>query len=1225
MGKTSKRLLSLAIALVMVLSMVPAGGFEAKAAETDPIAKGQQVKTDAEALENGAFLNATGTVENQTCPVCGTLQNWTALDSETLANGEALVAGGHYYVSQACTNMTSYISGPSAAGQKACLLLNQKTLRSTGLVIMGSLGTFNVMGRGIVQGGSVSDFGSTVQILSRYDTTGANPLNLYGGTYSSTDESNASPVVATHNNGGHLNIYAGATINASTGNPALYVGPGARFAQSYTSVGIYGGTIDASDSSKPAITMGGTNQNILNKLTIAGGTIKGKDTAIHVCTIAGRKSTLEITGGTIESGNIVATEAGATVAVTGGTFNFDPTTYVSAGYAATQNGTTWTVAASAQGYQAECAACGGMQTWTAIESTPTAALATGHYYIKSDLTLTASITTEAGSTVCVLNDKNLTSTTNNIFLPYGVLNIMGSGTAKVNSANTDMGVISVGAAADQIAVVNIYGGTYENLRGPDDRGVLVIGGHGGSITVHNGTFVEPIMVKGAAGKTANLTIKNGTFTGSGIIANWGAEPVANITIEGGTFNTGKMVRSPSAAFVDTNTTFSVTGGTFNFDPTDYLAAGYSAKLEGGKYVISDCSQGHNMSEATCLLPATCKACGVTEGAALGHDFQGTEEGAKCSRCDVVRDAKHPATMGNTLHCDKCDQDIAIGSWTPITASAELGNGHYYLANDIEGPITVAASANACLHLNGYGVTHATQAILVSKASSTLSIMGEGNVSATAAGNGVNNGAAVVNTTAAGAAMNIYGGTYTTSQVNRGAVVAGDYSTVKIYGGTVNGPILLKNTNKAVEIHDGEFTNSYGIFNGYGLTDKKNISILGGTFHSKLLQNPGTTETCHFNYENMPGNAIRGGIFVTNPCDYTDGYCADILENSYYQVKNQEHVNWAKVGETETWICTDCGWIDGEEIPGMTAVITPNETKYYENAADAVAAYVAGAYNGIGYIKVFSDSEIEIARDTYIDANGYKVTVTGSGKVFPMDAANDSYVSYGRFYIEGNVTIERDVTNPINGRRYITINDDSIPNPDTSLEPEIFYTTHRVEITLTNVTLRTSAAGMYYKAEYKCDDKLAGLVESYGVAVGRDKVPDKYFEDAENVGVSAIVGFTPDENHTVKGTSGALFGLMKEGYTAANNKFRAETVIYANAYFRVNVNGDSDPSTDLVVVGDEVNDGTSNGVGHSLLGLLQYIDAHWTEYADYQDTVNAFYIKWRNAGINWDDKFQNIGK
>lgn len=1128
-------------------------------------------------------------LESVWCDDCNAnipVSQWQAVSSASTE-----LTQGHYYLANTLNTTAAIVV--NARGNDICVHLNGNNITQTtsGRVpaIRVEGGHLSIMGNGIVSGYSDNWlYGGAVHVdgNSAYATaaTADASADLYGGTYQVTGNTTA---VSVGNYGVYFGIHGRTHVTGATTCVRTNV-----FAQKYAV--ITGGTIDSY-----LRTQNGNGQYI-------------------------------ISGGNFTNTNALTADSAIIPVVTGGTFAHNPANYTSTG-CIVENSGKWTVYAGHALEQSEakeatctepgrstavtcvncaqvfsdaevipakphtwvdntCTTCQGVKleitcehgcedpAWKPLPSSGT--LTSGHYYVEENMTVTETITTAAGSKVCVLNDKEVSSTGDvSIFQPAGEFSLMGEGSMRIASGNTKVGAVKTDAPT---ADVYIYGGTYGNTANVK-RGCITLGENGGSVTIKGGTFERPIMLWGGAGeKKANLTIEDGEFNStnaiSAVFVHFTAAPSANITIKGGTYNSPAMIVTAGSNLDSSNLTWNITGGSFRFNPVAYLPDGYGAKLEEGMYVVKNCAEGHDfpVGGGACL-----NGCGYNNGLECEHGCTG----------EIV--------------------------WTPVKDTMELGNGHYILAASFEGQITVAAGATACLHLNGKDLTHATQAILVDKAGSELSIMGNGNVSVTAAGGNTAQGAAVVNAPAAGAAMNIYGGTYTTNKTDRGAVVAGDYSTLKIYDGTVNGPIMVKDTNNAVEIHGGDFTSSLGIFNGYNLTGEKNISILGGTFHSELLQYPGSTEMCRFDYENMPEGAIEGGKFATNPNMYTGDLCADKLESGYWQVSEDDCEDWYEIDGSDTLICAKCEKLIGDAVPGMTAIVYEDYFEFFSDAQDAMDAYA-----GEGYIKVFGDSEIEIADDTIIDANGYKVTVTGSGKVSPMDAANDSYVSYGRFYIEGDVTIERDVTNPVNGRRYITIDDTNNPVDSTS-EFETFYTTHRVEITLTNVTLRTSAAGMYYKAEYKCDNTLAELVDTYGVAVGRDKVPDKYFEDAENVGVSAIVGFTPDENHAVKGTSGALFGLMKEGYTAANNKFRAETVIYANAYFRVNVTRDADPSNDLVVVGDEVNDGTSNGVGHSLLGLLQYIDAHWTEYADYQDTVNEFYNKWISVCSSWE--FENIGK
>ena len=82
-------------------------------------------------------------------------------------------------------------------------------------------------------------------------------------------------------------------------------------------------------------------------ITIKGGTFKN-DRAKNSFFWADNNSTIYVEGGNfggVASDKKVVLSNGGQVIITGGTFNFDPTAWVAEGYAATKNGSTWTVAA----------------------------------------------------------------------------------------------------------------------------------------------------------------------------------------------------------------------------------------------------------------------------------------------------------------------------------------------------------------------------------------------------------------------------------------------------------------------------------------------------------------------------------------------------------------------------------------------------------------------------------------------------------------------------------------------------------------------------------------------------------------------------------------------------------------------------------------------------------------------------------------------------------------
>ena len=317
------------------------------------------------------------------------------------------------------------------------------------------------------------------------------------------------------------------------------------------------------------------------------------------------------------------------------------------------------------------------------------------------------------------------------------------------------------------------------------------------------------------------------------------------------------------------------------------------------------------------------------------------------------------------------------------------------------------------------------------------------------------------------------------------------------------------------------------------------------------------------------------------------------------------------------------------IPGGAAVVTEKGSTWYETLEEAVAAYKK--VSGSAYIEVRQDGVLDLGSGTYyVDANGRNVTVNLKGEkknywitqitykstLYMLDRANNGYERSGSWVINQGEYSEffRDATNPINGYRYYTINEDNGT-----------YSTHRIDIKLTAVTLRPSKAGLYYKASYTCDAELASRITMYGVALSATDMPGADFETASTDVYSYITsGFNPDENHTVAGTSCAVFGIMKEANTASKNKTQGEAAIYANPYIKVDVyNTADDTADDVNIMGDIENTGKQSGINYSLLDILMHIDNNWVGYSSHQQTVMSFYEKWNGLGVDWDSKFAHI--
>ena len=209
----------------------------------------------------------------------------------------------------------------------------------------------------------------------------------------------------------------------------------------------------------------------------------------------------------------------------------------------------------------------------------------------------------------------------------------------------------------------------------------------------------------------------------------------------------------------------------------------------------------------------------------------------------------------------------------------------------------------------------------------------------------------------------------------------------------------------------------------------------------------------------------------------------------------------------------------------------------------------------------------------------------------------------------------DVINPVTGYRYIVIKDGEN------------YSAHRIEMYLTHASLRTSQAGLYYKAQYKCDTTLASRVQAYGIRFSVTQTSDSVME-----------GFADAmENNTVNGTSVAVFGIFKNDRSAAENVAAGKSKIHATPYIKVDVNGDENYDNLFDVQGNVDNDVYKANVAGvvyaamSLYDVLKSINDDWDRYSpenndgrDIQAEVQDFYSDWADYGMSqWATELANI--
>lgn len=246
-------------------------------------------------------------------------------------------------------------------------------------------------------------------------------------------------------------------------------------------------------------------------------------------------------------------------------------------------------------------------------------------------------------------------------------------------------------------------------------------------------------------------------------------------------------------------------------------------------------------------------------------------------------------------------------------------------------------------------------------------------------------------------------------------------------------------------------------------------------------------------------------------------------------------------------------------------------------------------------------------DLYLDLNGHNATNITADKIYAYDStATTSAKGTGKLVTESAVEID----NTVNGKRYIALKGD-----------ENTYTFHVLELKLTTISLRTANAGIYYQAMIFCDAELSDATASYGVALSDDYMPGTDFADDDNVKWTDITG-APTSG--VAFTSGSVFNIFKdledlEGEAEIQeNRKRGETLIYANAYLKLNDEAGTILMTDNST-GDVKDDSNPefNGIALSLKQVMAYLNTNYATMGDKQTQIAEFYKQWADVMSTWD--------
>jgi len=325
------------------------------------------------------------------------------------------------------------------------------------------------------------------------------------------------------------------------------------------------------------------------------------------------------------------------------------------------------------------------------------------------------------------------------------------------------------------------------------------------------------------------------------------------------------------------------------------------------------------------------------------------------------------------------------------------------------------------------------------------------------------------------------------------------------------------------------------------------------------------------YASRLSTPIRGGTV-----DSTAATCEGVFTGKLMIENDPQHpTTYAKADDTTLYV-------------NAAAVVKNDGTKvWYDSNVSAVAAYDSNTK----YL-VAMEGDLALNGNYTVDLCGANVAITGTGNVTLIDTANKDYKTYGTATVSG-VTVTNDTKTAVDGTDYIMIEEEGV------------YSFHCLGTKLVGVSIRPSSSGMYYTGQWDCDEKLATVIDSFGVAVSLRAMPTESFATTSHC---LYTEFAAGEMTSGTQKTGVIIeGILKEERTAALNNRYGRMPIYAQAYAKL--------TDGTVVLGSN---GTAESLNSTMTRLDQLIKTDNEVSRKYLHDARAFYNQWKDKGMgSWE--------
>ena len=282
--------------------------------------------------------------------------------------------------------------------------------------------------------------------------------------------------------------------------------------------------------------------------------------------------------------------------------------------------------------------------------------------------------------------------------------------------------------------------------------------------------------------------------------------------------------------------------------------------------------------------------------------------------------------------------------------------------------------------------------------------------------------------------------------------------------------------------------------------------------------------------------------------------------------------------------------DGTLYFAGAATVAENGDKiWYKSNEEAVAAYADAAYLQA------APGELVLPDGTFVvDIAGQAVAITGTGSVTLFDSENDDFDGFGTATVEG-VTLQNSALTRVLNKDYYMV------------AAEGTYSFHRVQAQLTNVALRPTTAGIYFTAQWSCDETVKPLIGTFGIVVSLTDFAGADFANNESALYTVFDAEAFESGVQKNGVmiEGILKSLADDASQerAAMNSVYAQMAIFAEAYITI----DGTTYTGL-------------GASYSMYDIMKIVADQINDYYAQADTMQAFMTYWSGNGLigePWD--------